>query len=549
MRSVQSAVNGNTEPLSAFRYPVHVRNASTVSSSIEAPPNNDWGTYTSELSFDKHFIVSHSNPSCWQFFGSSSAYALAIETIVHAQSKLGQVTYPENYASGEYWLDAHRLDESDSIQPRPTPSQGEIEALVTLYMGTTNILMAFIDPEELPSEIAVYLRYFGSNNKFLTGIEAHQYFRISMICAIASANKARHEPSYGPESVAYYAEALQCVEEVTSDVSAESLQALLLLIMFALFYPRKGDIWKLLDFACRLSVELNYHQEPNDEFEGEKNRRMRRATFWGLYCIERTIGQHFGRPSDLTEEIITAEYPATLNEMTVSDPIQSQFVLTSHYYRLCYIRSEIFRDIYLPASAPTFPRLWYEQRLEHILAWRRELHYLDNTLGIGNLTCDMGFDTSVCFLFQPLVLRALVATKEAMLAADSQELVPRESYHSACKVVDFYAKLLRGAEDTVHGRYPLTLVSAQYVHQATLTIIAHCLLAIDGRLPVVSFSNELSGDEEGPINFHGIYEISDACLMLLDMLAKRWAGMQGIFDIYKNIADKVLPVMMRSGLA
>jgi hypothetical protein len=54
---------------------------------------------------------------------------------------------------------------------------------------------------------------------------------------------------------------------------------------------------------------------------------------------------------------------------------------------------------------------------------------------------------------------------------------------------------------------------------------------------------------EGPIDFHGIYEVSDKCLMLLDTLAKRWAGMVGLLDIYKNIADKVLPIMMRSGLA
>ena len=79
--------------------------------------------------------------------------------------------------------------------------------------------------------------------------------------------------------------------------------------------------------------------------------------------------------------------------------------------------------------------------------------------------------------------------------------------------------------------------------------MAHCLLAIDGRLPVVTFSNELSGNVEGPIDFHGIYEICASCVTLLTTLAQRFPGMLGILDIFRNLQDKVLPVMIRSGLA
>jgi hypothetical protein len=174
---------------------------------------------------------------------------------------------------------------------------------------------------------------------------------------------------------------------------------------------------------------------------------------------------------------------------------------------------------------------------------------MDKTVGMGNLTCEVGFESSICFLFQPLVLRALAATKERMLPSDAGELVPRESYQAACKVIGHYSKVFGGAEDTPYGQYPITLVSSQYVHQAALTIMAHCLLAIDGRLPVVTFSQELSGTLEGPIDFHGIYEICRICLGLLDTLAERFPGMVGILDIFRHLQDKVLPVMIRSGLA
>lgn len=547
LRSVQSTVNGSSEPMSIFHVAQHERNTSMASTHLDISPN-EWGTYTSDLSFDKHFIIEHANPTCWQFLGSSSPYALVVEVLVHAQSKFGPMVHNPDYAGPEFWLNAQSTEVAEPLQPRATPARAEIEMLVDLYMSTTNILVAFFDPEEMPLEIDTYLRHHRTTVKYLTGKDAHQFFRVAMICAIASANKARHHSVYDTESMAYYAEGLQCVEEVTSDVSVDALQALMLLITFATFHPRKGDLWKLLDFACRLSVELNYHSETNDEYEEEKSKKKRRSIFWGLYCVERTIGQHLGRPSDLTEEIITVDYPASLNESTLADPVALQHILTSHYYRLTYLRSEIFRELYLPAIAPNLPRMWYEQSLEQILSWRRELHFLETPLGLGRMTCDLGYDTSVCFLFQPLLLRALVATKDHTLTPDTAELIPRESYHSAVQVVDFYNKLFRGAEGSPWGMYPITIISAHYIHQATIIIMAHCLLAIDGRLPVVSFSREMSGDAEGPVDFTGIHEISGTCLILLNTLSKTWTGMVGILDIYKSLQAKVLPIMMRSGL-
>ncbi|KAL2421797.1 hypothetical protein ABEF95_007334 [Exophiala dermatitidis] len=547
LRSVQATINGSNEPLPPLPVAQHERTTSIASPHLE-PPHNQWGTYTSELSFDKHFIIEHANPTCWQFFGSSSPYALIVEVLVHAQAKLGSMVHHPDYAGPEFWLNAQNTEVGEPLQPRATPSRAEIEMLVNLFMSTTNHLTAFLDPEDIALEIDTYLRHHGTNVKYLTGREAHQFFRVALICAIAAANKARHHSVYDTESMAYYAEGLQCVEEVTSDVSPDALQALLLLIVFALFHPRKGDLWKLLDFACRLSVELNYHSETNDEYEDDKSRRKRCSIFWGLYCIERTIGQHLGRPSDLPEEIITTEYPALLTDATLADAETLQLVLTSHYYRLTYLRSEIFRELYLPAVAPNLPRMWYEQSLEQILSWRRELQFIDNNIGMGSMTCDMGFDTSVCFLFQPLLLRALASAKEPMLGPEVTEVIPRESYHSAVRVVEFYDKIFRGAEGTPWGMYPITVNSAHYIHQAAITIMAHCLLAIDGRLPVVTFSRELSGDVEGPVDFSGIHEISGTCLILLNTLSKKWAGMVGVLDIFKSLQARVLPTMMRSGL-
>lgn len=555
LRAAQAASNGGEPIQPTFKYPPihHTRDISAVSSLPDPPQSatgNGWGSDTSDISFDKHFILRNANPTCWQFFGSSSAYSLVVEIIVHAQARLGQITFPDRYTRGQFWLDAHEgVDTMELSRGRPAPTQSEIDMLFNLYATTTNSMMCVVDLDDVYTEIPIYLRYTGSNNRYLSGSEAHSFFRVSMICAIAAANKGRHRPEYLQESLAYYAEALECVEEVTSDVSVDSLQALLLLIFFALFHPRKGDTWKLLDFACRLSVELNYHSETNDEFESEKEKRKRRGIFWGLYTVERTIGQHFGRPADLTEEIITAEYPITVHDANTAstDSTALQFVLSSHYYRLTYLRSEIFREVYLPVTAPDLPHAWFEHRLSNILSWRRELQYLEHSIGAGSLTCEMGFDSSICFLFQPLILRALATTKEAVLPTDCIDVIPRESYHSACRLIDFYDKLFKADEQSAQGQYPISVLSAQYIHQAAFTIMAHCLLAIDGRLPVVNFSAEMSGDARGPVDFHGVEDIAQTSLDLLDRLGQMFDGMVGALDICRNLYEKVLPALTQSG--
>ncbi|KAK4934542.1 hypothetical protein LTR66_015584 [Elasticomyces elasticus] len=493
-----------------------------------------------QTSFDKHFDIEHANPTCWQFYGSSSAYALAVEVLVNAQSRVGSLTRPQRYEGPQFRFNQD-VPESLERQLRPTPNRHDVDELVTLYMSTSNIINGYANE----------------------GPAAYQFFRIAMICAIATANRGRHRPEDADKAFSYYVEATQLAEEVTNNVSLDSLQALLLLIQYSLFYPRRGDVWKLLDYACRLSVELNIHCEvhpdnPTDPaLEDPNNHHNCRSIFWGLYSLERTFGQHLGRPSDLPEEIVTAEYPVPLNHDFERDGKTTQLMLVSHYYRLMYLRSEIFRALYMPAIAPELPHSWYSERLSDFVSWKKEYEEtidLSQSPGMGALQCEMGFTTSITFLFQPLLLRALAATKRLMEAEevkplDTEKLViPYESYDAAVKTITFYERVLMATEGTAEGDYPVTILSAHYIHQAALTIVAHVLLAIDGRLPVITFYSEPNAAEMAvpQIDFTNIGVICTMSRKLLQALADRWNGMIGIFDLFSEMQEKVMPVFGRT---
>lgn len=488
-------------------------------------------------SFDKHFIVGAGD----QFYGSSSVFALMVEVMAHALEKFQDLTFVPM---------TNQVDSTDSEESleflSPGPSRETVEKLVQLYMSSTNILYDFVDETELSADIDGYFKVCDKVGGQITEKEAHQYFRISMICAAASANKARHHHEYYAESLRFYREASRYVEEVTSEVSAESLQALLLLCVFCLFHPRKGDIWKLLDYACRLSVELGYHTEQAAELESDGQSRRRRGIFWGLYTIERIVGQLFGRPSDLPEEIITTEYPWAVSGAIMADQISLQSISIAHQYRLVYLRSEIYRELYAPAEPPDPPLDWYKSKFVSLLEWRRELEVDANRTGVGSLTADLGYHCTIAFLFQPLMLQALANTRTSTFTNDRGRKIPSDNYWSSCEIIRIYDRMLRASEDSQPGTFPMTFMSAHYIFVAAMTILAHCLLVLDGRVSTIGPIEENS-TESRVINFSNIFEISSCSMVVLAWCADRWPGMAGMLDTYRKLSNRLLPALTRCG--
>ncbi|GME51682.1 uncharacterized protein EYB26_002407 [Neofusicoccum parvum] len=354
--------------------------------------------------------------------------------------------------------------------------------------------------------------------------------------------------------MAFYADALTCVEEVTSEVSQDSLRALLLLILFCLFYPRKGDIWKLLDYACRLSIELGYHTEQEVGRVDERQRDLQRSTFWGLYAIERIVGQLFGRCSDLPEAIITTEYPTTVSSPSTGPGFARELNI-AHHYRLVYLRSEIYQDLYLPATLPDFDLQWYKERHATLVAWRQELEFADDVTSLVAVTCNVGYCATICFLFQPLMLRALSKTTELATGDDSEDrpaIIPQDNYWAACELIKAYELVLCAPPDSSLGAYPMTFLSAHYIYLAGLTLMAHFLLALDGRAFLLNPLAEEVGEftlNGRPIDFGSISEVTGSCLVLLSWCADKFPGMEGMLSVFKRLSEKVVPALIRRGLA
>jgi hypothetical protein len=500
----------------------------------------------STQSFDGHFPLSNSDFTS-RFFGSSSVFVLTVQLSNRVLNDPTQFNPPDSPGlSFGFSEEGFNNLVTAAACRTSSPSREMLTALLGYYKSSLNTIYPFVDEATLQADLEVYLEHQPLGGR-LHGKAAYQYFRISMICAIACANKSRHMRHLVASDDDFYAEGLKHVESVTSEMSGDSLQALLLLIVYCLFHPRKGDIWKLLDYACRLSVELGYHTELPMYDETSKDMSLRRSTFWSLYTLERIIGQIFGRPSDLPEQIITTDYPGILATGSPTDEESVQVFSAAHHYRLVYLRSEIYREIYLSTTPLTHDLEWFVGRYFALMSWYDATLLGESLAGVGTSTCNVAFHSTIVFLFQPLLLKAL---SEQHQTDTKVTVLPSENYRSACELIRTYEKIVRSPDDTALGIYPMTIMSAHYIYLAGLTIMSYVSISIEGRIQILGPLTQDALDRQlQPIDYSDIYRISGSCLVLLTWCANTWVGMSGMLGMYRKLSEKLLPLLAKAGLS
>jgi len=473
-----------------------------------------------------------------RYFGASSVFSLALTVLARVRSDV------------KFSLPPIDVPLSTEMEPADfhgscncTITKSMVEKSVTLYINSLHKLYPFLDAQLLAADFETYwdIQSNGPDPSALRGQDAHRFFRIKIIAAIASASRARHNASRIACDHGCYLEATKCIAEVTSEVSTDSLRALMLLIVYCLFRPRKGDIWRLLDYACRLCLELGFHTEPDSEVPMAE-REQRRNIFWSLYVLERIVCQLFGLPSDFPESIITAEYPTSDLAFTSGEEMESHFAI--QHYRLVSIRSRLFSEMYLTEAGASHDMSWYHERLATINTWYIKTQEVVAPVGVGQLTCSVAFHSTILFLFQPLVTQTLRRTQEP----SRDQFIPAEVLLSAGRLIQVYESVLRAPRESDLGMYPMTFMSAHHIYMASMMMMAYCIFYLDGH---VSFPRMIPNptyvEETAKIDLDHLLTLSNSCLILLAFCAEKWPGMSGMRDTYRQLSDHILKKVLQMG--
>ncbi|KIX03043.1 uncharacterized protein Z518_06593 [Rhinocladiella mackenziei CBS 650.93] len=519
------------------------------------------------LNFDMHFPAPDDNDGSFLFFGSSSVYVLSIELLAIACPESTMLRPPENVSGRDNGIQQPSVQSLDNVSLRVIPSKVDILKLFDTYQESCMIFWPFPIESVSDDDIATFLQSTQeatSDSGPPTRVGAYSNFLIAMICSISAAHSSRTISTMGAYEDFFYRCALKLMKEVLSEATHESLRGLMMIIIYLLFRPQRGDLWMLLQSACRLAVELGYHRQDAPFSEDFDQRSWRSYTFWSLYRLEHTVAEVYGRPSDDLESISTIELPPmalpSFDMKRLSTLTGTTFVALVGLSR---IRSEIFKTLYLPASASPLglEDPFYLAKLRQIEKWCQK------TMGgvkdrFSDVVFRIAYHSAMIFLFQKSLLRVISSIGESPINQQRMaSSVAVQSFKSAGHLIDIYETLILSDEGQGLSNYPVTFVSAHEIYAAGLTLMAHCICLLDGRVGRIEFpihsSQPLLQATSSPLHQSfftheetgRIHALSATCLSLLTWCAIQWPGMSGMVEIYREVSATTLPMMARQGLA
>jgi hypothetical protein len=119
---------------------------------------------------------------------------------------------------------------------------------------------------------------------------AADHWMVRMVLAIASASLSeRSGDQHYLEGIGHVCAALEHAEEVLHPGSISSVQALVLLVEYAMVDPHHFDSWSLVGAASRAMVDLGLHVDPPKGASMSKGKlELRRRVFWCVYVLDRS---------------------------------------------------------------------------------------------------------------------------------------------------------------------------------------------------------------------------------------------------------------------
>ncbi|KAK4685133.1 hypothetical protein P7C73_g5030, partial [Tremellales sp. Uapishka_1] len=289
----------------------------------------------------------------------------------------------------------------------PLPPQPAVERLVAAYVDFVGVTAPIIHIPSLGKQLI----------RVREGTDVHQsdVFMVMMVLALSTMASSRFVDP--PDelracSEAFHAEAMKHLDAVFEEQGYVGLQAILLLVWYALLNPDKGSIWFLVGLATRTCVDLGLHNEYNVQVESldALELDMRRRLFWCTYKMDRLLSQSLGRPPSMPDGFINVPMPSPLHDIDIhpghfgpltGDPCSYKAVFL-HTTELRKLQSEILEHTYGIHSmgGGTGPKQeWFDDCFDRLRKWLATIPEPRGTVSPEGFA--IGFHNSCLLLFRP----------------------------------------------------------------------------------------------------------------------------------------------------
>lgn len=180
-------------------------------------------------------------------------------------------------------LSTSSVEEMPKFRANDFPQRYTITPLVQHYLENVYVLYPFLSETKLFASLDAL---YQDGGRYANSIDRWS-LRLVIAIALASLSRRRGDAQY-EEAVYHAAAALEGVETVLQPGSIVGIQAILLLVLYAMLDPHHFDSWYLIGVASRAMVDLGLHQDstsprqvPGPEAD------VRRRVYHSVYTLDR----------------------------------------------------------------------------------------------------------------------------------------------------------------------------------------------------------------------------------------------------------------------
>ena len=177
---------------------------------------------------------------------------------------------------------------TSSVEPMPQftinelPPRYAITPLIQHYLGNIYVLYPFLSETKLFASLDVLYQDGGRSAKPTD----RWTVRLVLAVALASLSRRRGDAQY-KDSVYHAVAALESIEVVIQPGSIAGVQAILLLVLYAMLDPHHFKSWYLIGVASRAMVDLGLHQDCTEVQMLSTEADLRRRVYHSVYTLDR----------------------------------------------------------------------------------------------------------------------------------------------------------------------------------------------------------------------------------------------------------------------
>ncbi|KAH0553266.1 hypothetical protein GP486_006587 [Trichoglossum hirsutum] len=242
----------------------------------------------------------------------------------------------------------HSISPSSAMQ---LPPRYSVMPLIHRYLSSIFAILPFFPETSIFMSIdAVY------QNK----ASDFDHWTVNMILAIAcSLHSRRRGDTEYKRAEGYVAAALTRADEVLTPGSITGIQAILLLVVYAMLDPAHFDSWYLIGIASRATVDIGLHHEPPKQAVSNKAQLdKRRRVFYCVHALDRSISMVHARAFSFTDESTNVFLPSlptkssAYGSPTVGQIWQQPLDFALHLFRLRQLQSSWYQELFQSGRTP-----------------------------------------------------------------------------------------------------------------------------------------------------------------------------------------------------